>query len=189
MEPTDASKNADGAKLVGPSALKYPVCRTCGSETVVCDAWAKWNRAAQEWELDQSFDDTFCRDCDSTQKVEWRSVAESATERTRRLNDEMRAGILTGGFEAYGTIVMTRGVADRGQSFVQRAGLAVATYDAFDTDSDPYGEHDFGAFEIDGEKLFFKVDYFSHDMQGHSSDKSDVGITNRVLTILLASEY
>ena len=189
MEPTDTSKNADGADLAAPSALEYPACRSCGSENVVCDAWAKWNRTAQEWELDQTFDDTFCRDCDENQKVEWKRIEETKVDRTRRLNDEMRARILTGGSEAYGTIIMTRGVADRGQSFVQRAGLAVATYDAFDTDSDPYSEHDFGAFEIDGEKLFFKIDYYSLDMQGHSPDKSDVGVTHRVLTIMLASEY
>ena len=189
MEPTNTTTSDSDVAPVAPTALEYPVCRTCGSENVVCDAWAKWNRTTQEWELDQSFDDTFCRDCDTNQKVEWKPITETVIERARRLNDEMRAGLLTGGSEAYGTIVMTRGVADQGQSFVQRAGMTVAGFDAFDGDNDPYAEHDFGAFEIDGEKLFFKIDYYSLDMQGHSADKSDVGVTHRVLTIMLASEY
>ena len=32
-------------------------------------------------------------------------------------------------------------------------------YDAFSTDNDPYGEHDFGAFSFGGAKLFLKIDY------------------------------
>ena len=189
MEPTDEKRNDGDAVSIAPTALMYPVCRTCGSENVVCDAWARWNRTTQVWNLDQTFDDTFCHDCGQNQKIDWKPITESATDRTRRLNDEMRAGLLTGGSQAYGTIVMTRGVAEQGQSFVQRAGMAVSTFDAFDGDNDPHAEHDFGAFEIDGEKLFFKIDYYSLDMQGHSPDKSDIGVTHRVLTIMLASEY
>lgn len=189
MEPTDKTTNDDGAIPVAPAALEYPVCRTCGSENVVCDAWARWDRVTQAWKLDQTFDDTFCHDCDTTQKVEWKTITETETDRTRRLNDEMRAGILTGGSEAYGTVVMTRGVADCGHDFVARVGKAVASFDAFDPANDPYAEHDFGAFDIDHQKLFFKIDYYSLDMKSHSPDKSDVGVTHRVLTIMLASEY
>jgi len=115
--------------------------------------------------------------------------SKSATERTQRLNDEMRASILTGACKPFGSVIMTRGVAEQGQDFVQRAGEAVATFETFDSDNDPYGEHDFGAFEIEGENLFFKIDYYDLDMQGHSPDKSDVAVTHRVLTIMLASEY
>jgi Protein of unknown function (DUF3768) len=32
-------------------------------------------------------------------------------------------------------------------------------FDAFTTDNDPCGERDFGSFLLDGEKLFWKIDY------------------------------
>lgn len=114
---------------------------------------------------------------------------ENESERTRRLNDEMRERILTGGVEAYGTVVLTRGVAERGEAFVRQAAEAVARFDAFDEDNDPYDEHDSGAFEIDGEKPFFKIDYYDLDMRGHSPDKSEIAVTHRVLTVMLVSEY
>ena len=114
---------------------------------------------------------------------------ETATERTRRLNDEMREFILTGNVEAYGTLLMTRGVADQGEAFARRAAEAVARFDAFDPDNDPYHEHDFGALEIAGEKLFFKIDYYDLAMSTHSSDKSDIAVTHRLLTVMLTNEY
>lgn len=114
---------------------------------------------------------------------------ETETERTRRLNDEMRARILTGGVEAYGMVVMTRGVADKGGAFTVAVGRAVAEFDTFTEDNDPHAEHDFGAFEIGGERLFWKLDYFDLGMAMHSPDKSDIAVTKRVLTIMLVSEY
>ena len=189
MEPTDNPTNEDGAVSIAIGALEYPICGTCGSENVVCDAWARWNRITQEWELDQTFDDTFCRDCDADQKVEWKRITETETDRTRRLNDEMRQTILPPATDAYGSVVITHGVNERGRDFVKRALLTVAGFDAFDTDNDPHHEHDFGMFMIEDERLFFKIDYYDLTMQGHSPDKSDVGVTRRVLTIMLASEY
>jgi hypothetical protein len=64
---------------------------------------------------------------------------------------------------------------------------AVANFDRFDEDNDPYGEHDFGALEIEGERLFFKIDYYDQSLSAHSPDASEV--TKRVLTIMLAEEY
>lgn len=40
------------------------VCRHCGSEDVVRDAWASWDVEAQEWVLDQFFDNAYCRSCE-----------------------------------------------------------------------------------------------------------------------------
>jgi hypothetical protein len=36
----------------------------------------------------------------------------------------------------------------------------VRSFDSFTPDNDPYGEHDFGAFNIEGRKIFWKFDYF-----------------------------
>jgi hypothetical protein len=54
---------------------------------------------------------------------------------------------------------------------------------------DPYGEHDYGSFEIDGQKLLWKIDYYDTDLKYGSGDPSDPAVTRRVLTILLLSEY
>jgi hypothetical protein len=33
-------------------------------------------------------------------------------------------------------------------------------FDNFNTENDPHHEHDFGAFDIDGQTLFFKFDLY-----------------------------
>ena len=64
-----------------------------------------------------------------------------------------------------------------------------ALRDAFCEDNDPYGEHDFGAFEVEGEKLFWKIDYYDKALEHGSEDPADPTRTTRVLTVMLASEY
>jgi len=66
----------------------------------------------------------------------------------------------------------------------------VETFNAFTEDNNPYGERDFGSFEQpDGERIFWKIDYYTPDLEGGSEDPSDPHQTTRVLTIMLASEY
>ena len=65
----------------------------------------------------------------------------------------------------------------------------VETFDVFTPDNDPHGERDFGAFEHNGNRIFWKIDYYARDMEHGSEDASDPGQTVRVLTIMLASEY
>jgi hypothetical protein len=66
---------------------------------------------------------------------------------------------------------------------------ALAAYDAFDAENDPYGEHDFGSFAIEGKRLFFKIDYYDLSLACHSPDATDPNVTRRVLTVMLADEY
>jgi hypothetical protein len=62
-------------------------------------------------------------------------------QRTRSLNDEARMYLTDG------TLFLTRGLAD----------LPVDDQAAI-TPDDPYGEHDFGAFDHNGHRIFWKID-------------------------------
>jgi uncharacterized protein DUF3768 len=65
----------------------------------------------------------------------------------------------------------------------------VETFSAFTRDNDPHGERDFGAFEHNGNRIFWKIDYYDRTLTWGSEDPSDPSQTVRVLTIMLASEY
>jgi hypothetical protein len=72
----------------------------------------------------------------------------------------------------------------------QRAAFAAVTvFSDFSEDNDPYGERDFGAFEVGGVKLLWKIDYYDLDLCMASPDPADPAITRRVLTLLLAQDY
>jgi hypothetical protein len=105
------------------------------------------------------------------------------TQRIRALNDELRKNF------AAGVAVMTPGVAALGQEAVERIVKTVAVFDDFCHANDPHEEHDFGSFEADGHKIFFKIDYFDQSLTYHSPDPSDPAVTKRVITIMLAEEY
>ena len=103
--------------------------------------------------------------------------------RIAALNDRLRTTL------ADGKVMLTAGVQACGSTFVAKAISAMQTFTAFDADNDPYHEHDFGAFEVDGHHLFFKIDYYSPDMESGSEDPADSTKTVRVLTLMLAEEY
>lgn len=66
---------------------------------------------------------------------------------------------------------------------------AVQSYSTFTPENDPHGEHDFGSFEIAGERFFWKIDYYDRRYKGGSEDPSDPEKTARVLTVMYAHEY
>ena len=105
------------------------------------------------------------------------------THRIRGLNDDLRQHLIGGG------AVITLGVAALGQEAVDRIVQTVAVFDDFCHVNDPYEEHDFGAFEVEGETIFFKIDYFDRTLTHHSPDPADPAVTERVITIMLADEY
>ena len=105
------------------------------------------------------------------------------TDRIRTLNDDLRQHLIGGG------AVITPGIAALGREAIDRIVKTIAVYDAFCHANDPYGEHDFGAFEADGKTISFKIDYYDKALAGHSPDPADSSITERVITIMLAEEY
>ena len=101
----------------------------------------------------------------------------------RELNDAFR----TSG--QGGRVLITQGIRAKGEEFVARVLEQVRTFAAFTKDNDPYGEHDFGNFELEGETIFFKIDYYNKSLDGGSENPTDPAQTTRVLTIMLAEEY
>jgi hypothetical protein len=108
---------------------------------------------------------------------------DTKTARIRALNDELRQNF------ADGMAVMTPGVAALGAEAVRRIVKTIAVYDDFCHANDPHEEHDFGAFDTDGHRILFKIDYFDKALTYHSPDPSDPSVTQRVITIMLAEEY
>jgi hypothetical protein len=105
------------------------------------------------------------------------------TARIRELNDDLRKHLIGGG------AVMTPGIAALGADVVARIVASLAVFDDFCNANDPYGEHDFGAVELEGQNIFFKIDYFDKTLTAASPDPSDPSVTERVITLMLASEY
>lgn len=104
-------------------------------------------------------------------------------DRIRTLNDELRRYLLGGG------AVMTPGIAVLGPEAVQRLVATLATFNDFCVENDPHGEHDSGAFDFDGQQVIFKIDYYDKSFTYRSPDPADPGVTERVITLMLASEY
>jgi len=111
-------------------------------------------------------------------------MSAAASDRIRALNDAFRAA---GPFA--GTWLVAAGVEALGPVFVLEAMRQVQAFDRFTADNDPHREHDFGSFELSGERLFWKIDYYGPDLASGSNDPGDPAVTRRVLTLMLASEY
>ena len=103
--------------------------------------------------------------------------------RVRALNDALRAG------RASGRVQLTRGLIGLGPDRMREAMEAVACFDDFTSSNDPYGEHDFGAFQVAGRQLFWKIDYYDPSFESAALDPADESVCVRVLTVMLAEEY
>lgn len=80
--------------------------------------------------------------------------------------------------------VRTRGIATKEADDQIVIIEKVKNFNEFSKGNDPYGEHDFGAFDYKGEKIFWKIDDYSRG----SKDDNPEGY-RLILTILLAEEY
>jgi hypothetical protein len=107
----------------------------------------------------------------------------ATTFRIRTLNDQLRKHLVGG------SAFITPGVAALGHEAVAKIIRTIAVFDDFCQANGPYGEHDFGAFDAEGQKIFFKIDYHDKSLRFHSPDPADPDVTERVMTIMLDSEY
>ena len=134
---------------------------------------------------------TICPDCG--EDLEWHDCGAKPRERAlriRELNNALRSGReYAGVLITKRELMITPGVAARGDEFITRALEVVRMFGDFSEANDPYGEHDFGKFEVDGYGLLWKIDYYDSNLQYGSADPADAALTKRVLTILLAEEY
>lgn len=89
-----------------------------------------------------------------------------------------------------GRLVCTAGVSAKGMRFVNACLRATGFFTDFPKDNDPDGFHDFGAVQIAGTNVLFKIDHYADaDMEWGSEAPDDPARTFRVLTILLASDW
>jgi hypothetical protein len=112
-------------------------------------------------------------------------IDKSKRERIRELNDALRTNMNP----ALGRVMLTGCVNDLPSEQRAAAIGKVATFAAFDQDNDHNGEHDFGSFEIAGQRFFFNIDCYDLSLEFSSDDPADPAKTGRVLTIMLAEQY
>ena len=109
------------------------------------------------------------------------------TKKIQELNDAMRSNL--GKELPNNKFVLSHDMSDLSPDILQKVFKVVETYRNFHEDNDPYGEHDFGHFQVEGKDMYWKIDYYDHDMKHGSQDPTDEEITVRVLTIMFAHEY
>jgi hypothetical protein len=83
-------------------------------------------------------------------------------------------------------VMLTRGVRNM---VVGLPGLmkAIQQFNTFDEDNDPWREHDFGSLVWNGNKVFWKIDYYDQELKFGQDPLSPE--CRRVMTVMLASEY
>ena len=103
--------------------------------------------------------------------------------RIRELNDAFRRSFLGG------RVVVTASIAALGDDRCATIFEVVRSFDSFDRDNDPHGEHDFGIITDGDERVYWKIDYYDAACVYGSEDPADPQKTTRVLTIMLAEDY
>ncbi len=112
-----------------------------------------------------------------------------STSRIAELNDLCRKAM-----GVAGRVFQTQGISALPPDVQSAIREKVELFDSFTEDNDPHGEHDFGAFDFKGERIFWKIDYYDRATFGSGRDygsenPADPATTLRVLTIMLADEY
>ncbi len=114
-------------------------------------------------------------------------MTDEQTAKIRALNDAFRRNPATSGNR--GQVLITQGIHALEPPAMFEIAERVQRFNDFTEGNDPYQEHDFGAFDYQGQKVFWKIDYYAPDLEHGSENPADPDQTMRVLTIMLATEY
>jgi hypothetical protein len=104
-------------------------------------------------------------------------------ERVRTLNDEFRKTLPPTQHR------FTEEMKELGTALCAEVLEAVRTFDTFNLDNDPYGEHDYGFFTLGKEYFIWEIAYYDYTLQYGSKNPADPSQTTRMITIMLAHEY
>ncbi|MGP0076206.1 MAG: DUF3768 domain-containing protein [Bryobacteraceae bacterium] len=143
--------------------------------------------AQEECQTPEDFARWYGEKYDLTYLDDWKALYGVPAARTRKiaaLNDLCRKAM-----GIAGRVFQTTGISALPQQDQSAVREKVETFAAFTPDNDPYSERDFGAFEHNAHRIFWKIDYYDATLTKGSEDPSDPKKTVRVLTIMLASEY
>ena len=114
--------------------------------------------------------------------------AENAVQQIAAANDFMRKHPGLAGEWVMTPVVQALSEEER-QQLIQK----VIDFDDFSAENDPWREHDFGMVLQNGERYFYKIDYFDKEPQPDAEGKylyaENLSEVRRVLTLLHASEY
>ena len=83
-----------------------------------------------------------------------KTKTDSTTQRIAELNDLCRKAM-----GVAGRVFQTQGIAALPLPDQSAIWEKVELFDSFTEENDPHGEHDFGAFEHEGQRIFWKIDY------------------------------
>ena len=79
--------------------------------------------------------------------------------------------------------ILTDKIAGLPEEKIQGVLLMIREYNDFSESNDPHSEHDFGEFDFEGQKIFWKFDYYNKDMEHFEANG------RRVLMVMFAHEY
>ena len=81
-------------------------------------------------------------------------------DRFRRAAPSLAPGMATAD-GLRGRVVLTRAVAALGPLFPLLCLLGIARHETFDPEDDPEGLHDFGPVEVEGRRVWFRIDLYA----------------------------
>ena len=90
-----------------------------------------------------------------------------------------------------GRMHVTRSLMEAEEGFMDEAVKATGEFEVFEPENDPDGCHDFGAVDIRGQKVFWKIDLYEadSDFRYGAEAPDNPSTTMRVLTIMMASDW
>lgn len=90
-----------------------------------------------------------------------------------------------------GRMHVTRSLIEASDGFMAEAVKATGAFDTFEPENDPEGWHDFGAVEVRGETVFWKIDLYEadSDFRYGAEAPDNLATTTRVLTVMMARDW